>query len=125
MHVIEFTLNPNDTDARPDLGNSSAPTSTPAPPPTPAPSSLSTGAKAGIGVGVGLGALLILGLTLWYVRRRSGSGRSTTRGNGQVAVEMPPSGKVASHEMQAPESGSLAWEMDTRESQKGGLHELQ
>ncbi|KAJ9609599.1 hypothetical protein H2200_005927 [Cladophialophora chaetospira] len=130
VHVIEWALNPNDTEARPDLSNSSTSTnSTTAP--SSSSSSLSTGAKAGIGVGVALGALLAIGLLFFFLRRRKRTKRSTETGdarttqNKQLAlVEMPQPEKPKSHEMYSPGSGQ-EWEMDTNESHIGRVYEMQ
>ncbi|KAK5202785.1 hypothetical protein LTR96_011260 [Exophiala xenobiotica] len=64
MHLIDTTLNPNDTSGRPPSLNSSS-----AVPPSSSTSSLSTGAKAGIGIGAAISGLLLLSLPIFLFRR--------------------------------------------------------
>lgn len=78
LHVLERSLNPNDTSARPQT-NQTSPTTTAnssanqtgAPGPSSQGSGgLSAGAKAGIGVGAVVGGLAIVCLALWYLWHR-------------------------------------------------------
>jgi hypothetical protein len=58
-------MNPNDTDARPEVANiTGSPTKS-----SPPSSSLSTGAKAGIAVGAALGAIILFGLSVFFWMR--------------------------------------------------------
>jgi LPXTG-motif cell wall-anchored protein len=129
VHVIEWTLDPNNTEARPDLTNSTSPTNSTTTP-VPSSSSLSTGAKAGIGVGVALGALLVIGLIFFFVRRRkranhpAGTGNTETEKKQLGPVEMPQPEKAKPHELYSPNSGQ-AWEMDGTDSQRGRAHEME
>ncbi|KAK5194811.1 hypothetical protein LTR99_010761 [Exophiala xenobiotica] len=66
LHLIDNAMNPNDTDARPEVANiTGSPTKS-----SPPSSSLSTGAKAGIAVGAALGALILFGLLIFFWMRR-------------------------------------------------------
>ncbi len=140
VHVIEWTLDPNNTEARPDLVNSTTPTNSTTPVPSASASasssasstsaSLATGAKAGIGVGVALGALLVVGVMLFvFFRRRKRTNRPAGMGNAETRkkqlgpVEMPQPERKRSHELQAPGSGQ-EWEVDATESQRGRVYEM-
>ena len=149
VHVIERLLDPNRTEARPDLTNSttsanSTITSVPSASASASSSSsspLSTGAKAGIGIGVALGALLIIGLISFFFRRRKRATRpsemSTETEKKQLGpVEMPQSEerqsgpaelpqheKTRSQELYAPGSGQ-EWEIDGTESRRGRVYEM-
>lgn len=79
FHVLEKSLNPNNTSARPQI-NQTLPTTTansttsqtgaPGMPISRRPAGLSGGVKAGIGVGAAVGGLAIVSLGLWYLWRR-------------------------------------------------------
>ncbi|KAK5282458.1 hypothetical protein LTR14_012019 [Exophiala xenobiotica] len=64
MHLIDTTLNPNDTSARPPALNSTSADSS-----SSSTSGLGTGAKAGIGIGAAIGGLLLLFLASFLFRR--------------------------------------------------------
>ncbi|KAK5189077.1 hypothetical protein LTR92_010930 [Exophiala xenobiotica] len=64
MHLIDTTLNPDDTFGRPPQPNSTSADSS-----SSSTSSLSTGAKAGFGIGIAIGGLLVLFLAIFLLRR--------------------------------------------------------
>ncbi|KAJ9493317.1 hypothetical protein LTR96_011399 [Exophiala xenobiotica] len=64
MHLIDTTLNPNDTSGRPPPPNSTSVDSS-----SSSTSGLGTGAKAGTGIGAAIGGLLLLFLAIFLFRR--------------------------------------------------------
>lgn len=59
-------MDPNDTDARPEVANTTG-SATSSSHPT---SALSVGAKAGIAIGAALGTIVLLGLAVFFWKRR-------------------------------------------------------
>jgi hypothetical protein len=111
MHILERSLDPNDTEARPGGERGSMPSSTSSPSSSSSPSNgsaLSGGAKAGIGIGVAIGALVILGMGfIWRIQRNEektvekilmeaamARGKSKTATAGKVAVMHNPPAQV-------------------------------